>query len=194
MNIEDCRSGGAIVWFTGLSASGKTILCEAVARLLTARGLPTVVLDGDILRQTISRGLGFSREDRNENVRRIGALAVDHARAGAVVLVAAISPYREIRDRLRSESPVPFFEVFVDAPLQVCEERDPKGLYRQARAGAIAGFTGIDAPYEAPELPAVHCHTELETIGESCAKIIPLIERWLEGKPGASAPVGDTEG
>jgi adenylylsulfate kinase len=135
-------------------------------------------LDGDRLRTTICRDLGFTRADREENVRRICRLAVEEAEQGAVVLVAAIAPYRGVRDALRATSPVPFFEVFVDAPLAVCEQRDPKGLYRRARAGELKGLTGVDDPYEAPLEPDAHCRTDIETVEESCARVLELLAPW----------------
>jgi adenylylsulfate kinase len=177
-----CGSSGCILWFTGLSASGKTTLCTALARSLAERDCSHVVLDGDVIRQTISSDLGFSRADRDENIRRIGALAFSHANAGSVVLVAAISPYRELREGLRRASAVPFFEVFVDVPWSVGEARDPKGLYRRARTGAIIGFTGIDDVYEVPEAPDVHCLTAQESVQESCAKLIAVVQPWLARK------------
>ena len=175
-NVEGC-----IAWLTGLSAAGKTTLAVELGAALTARGVAHVVLDGDRLRTTICRDLGFTREDREENVRRICRLAVSEAEQGAVVLVAAISPYRSVRNELRAGSPVPFFEVFVDAPLAVCEQRDPKGLYRRARAGELKGFTGIDDPYEMPEAPDAHCRTDLETVQESCARVLELLAAWTTG-------------
>ena len=170
---------GCIVWFTGLSASGKTTLCIALAKVLSEHVREHVVLDGDVIRRTISSDLGFSREDREENIRRIGDLAFKSGEAGSIVLVAAISPYREIRESIRHKSPVPFFEIFVDAPLSVCEQRDPKGLYRRARAGTIVCFTGIDDVYEAPEAPDVRCFTAQETVEKSCLKVIGVLEPWL---------------
>lgn len=169
---------GCIAWLTGLCAAGKTTLAAELASALAARGVPHTVLDGDRLRTTLCRDLGFTRADREENVRRIYRLALDEAQQGAVVLVAVISPYRALRDQLRRGSPVPFFEVFVDAPLPVCEQRDPKGLYRRARAGELKGFTGIDDPYEAPQSPDMHCRTDLETVEQSCARVLGLLKPW----------------
>jgi adenylylsulfate kinase len=173
---EHARAGtGCIVWLTGLSASGKTTLANEVARALSERSVSHTVLDGDQLRATLSRDLGFSRADREENVRRIFAFALTEAKKSTVAIVAAISPYRSVRDHLRSFSPVPFFEVFVDAPLAVCEQRDPKGLYQRARAGELKGFTGIDDPYERPTWPDVHCRTDIETVAESCARVLSVL-------------------
>ena len=171
-------SVGCIAWLTGLSAAGKTTLAVELSAVLAARLVPHHVLDGDRLRNTLCSDLGFSRADREENVRRIYRLALAEAEHGAVVLVAVISPYRSVRDQLRLSAPVPFFEVFVDAPLPVCEQRDPKGLYRRARAGELKGFTGIDDPYEAPESPDIHCRTDLETVAESCARVLRVLEPW----------------
>jgi len=168
-------TSGGIVWLTGLSAAGKTTLADELARALAQLGVAHTVLDGDRLRATLSRDLGYTRADREENVRRIFALALTEARQGAVAIVAAISPYRSMRENLRNDSPVPFFEVFVDAPLAVCEQRDPRGLYRRARAGEIQRFTGIDDPYEPPTSPHVHCRTDTETIAASCARILSVL-------------------
>ncbi|MDQ2649907.1 MAG: adenylyl-sulfate kinase [Actinomycetota bacterium] len=147
---------GATVWFTGLSGSGKSTVATAVERLLVAAGRPAYVLDGDNLRLGLNGDLGFSASDRAENVRRVGHVASLLADAGVVALVPLISPYRADRDRVRSlheAAELPFFEVFVDTPIELCEQRDPKGLYKKARAGEITGFTGIDDPYEAPVAP-----------------------------------------
>jgi adenylyl-sulfate kinase len=160
---------------TGLSSAGKTTLSRAVYDRLWARGHRVELLDGDKVRQNLSRGLGFSKEDRNENVRRIGFVAELLARHDVIVVVAAISPYREARDELRSRCSN-FLEVYVNASLKVCEERDVKGLYRKARSGEIPCFTGIDDPYEPPLSPDVECRTDRETIAESAEKIVDAIE------------------
>lgn len=147
---------GATLWFTGLSGSGKSTVATAVERRLLEAGAPTYLLDGDNLRHGLNGDLGFSAEDRSENVRRVGEVARLFADAGVVALVPLISPYRADRDRARAAHDVadlPFYEVFVDTPIEVCEARDPKGLYAKARAGELKGFTGIDDPYEAPEAP-----------------------------------------
>ncbi len=146
------------MWFTGLSGSGKTTVAGAVGRLLGASGRAWYLLDGDNLRHGLNGDLGFSAADRCENVRRTGEVAVLMADAGLAVLCPLISPYRADRDRVRArhaDTGLRFVEVFVDTPLATCEERDPKGLYRRARAGELTGFTGIDDPYEAPERPDV---------------------------------------
>ncbi len=147
---------GATIWFTGLSGSGKSTVAAACERLLVADGRHAYLLDGDNLRHGLNGDLGFSAEDRDENVRRVAEVARLFADAGVVALVPLISPYRAARDRARAlheAAGVPFYEVFVDTPLEVCEERDPKGLYAKARAGDLTGMTGIDDPYEAPESP-----------------------------------------
>jgi adenylylsulfate kinase len=159
---------GAVIWFTGLSGSGKSTLAQAVSARL--QGVPFEVLDGDCIRENLSRGLGFSREDRDENVRRAGYVAKLLARNDIIVLVALISPYRAARSEVREQmAGVRFIEVFVNAPLEVCEGRDPKGLYRRARRGEIASFTGLDDPYEAPLNPEVECRTDLESV-EACVE------------------------
>ena len=149
-------SAGATVWFTGLSGSGKSTVAAELERALVAAGRPAYLLDGDNLRHGLNADLGFSAADRSENIRRVGEVARLFADAGVVALVPVISPYRADRDRVRAIHEavgVPFVEVFVDTPLDVCEARDPKGLYAKARAGELKGFTGIDDPYEAPVDP-----------------------------------------
>jgi bifunctional enzyme CysN/CysC len=147
---------GATVWFTGLSGSGKSTIANELERLLVTAGQPAYVLDGDNLRHGINADLGFSAEDRDENVRRVAEVARLFADAGVVALVPLISPYRNARERARGAheaAGLRFVEVFVDTPIELCEARDPKGLYRRARAGELKGFTGIDDPYEAPHRP-----------------------------------------
>jgi bifunctional enzyme CysN/CysC len=147
---------GAVVWLTGLSGSGKSTVAFAVERQLVTGRQAAVVLDGDNLRHGLNADLGFSEEDRRENIRRVAEVAVLFAEAGVVALVPLISPYRSSRDSARSvadAASVPFIEVYVDTPIEECERRDPKGLYAKARAGEIKGFTGIDDPYEAPMHP-----------------------------------------
>jgi bifunctional enzyme CysN/CysC len=144
---------GATVWLTGLSGSGKSTVAVAAERALIAAGRPAYVLDGDNLRHGLNADLGFSAADRAENVRRVGHVASLLADAGVVALVPLVSPYRADRDLVRelhAQAGLPFAEVFVDTPLELCEQRDPKGLYKKARAGELTGFTGIDDPYEAP--------------------------------------------
>jgi adenylyl-sulfate kinase len=147
---------GATIWFTGLSGSGKSTVANAVAERLQAVGRPFYVLDGDNLRHGLNADLGFSADDRSENVRRVGEVARLFADAGVIALVPLISPYRADRDRVRrihDAAGLRFVEVFVDTPIEMCETRDPKGLYAKARAGELTGFTGVDDAYEAPGNP-----------------------------------------
>jgi adenylylsulfate kinase len=169
---------GLTVWFTGLSGAGKTTICRAVEAELLARGVRVEVLDGDIIRTNLCSDLGFSEADRKENIKRIAYVAQLLTRNGILVLVAAISPYRSSRDEART-TVRNFMEVYVNAPLQVCEARDPKGLYRRARSGKIQRFTGIDQPYEAPLAPEVECHTDVESAEESSGKVIASVLRFL---------------
>jgi bifunctional enzyme CysN/CysC len=168
------ESQGIIVWITGLSGSGKTTICKAVHTELLARGIRVEMLDGDVIRKHLSRDLGFSKAERDENIRRIGFVAHLLTRNRVVALVSAISPYRAVRDEIRATMGR-FLEVFVNAPLEVCERRDPKGLYKRARAGEFRGFTGIDDPYEAPLSPEVECRTDLESEKESVDKVLMAI-------------------
>jgi bifunctional enzyme CysN/CysC len=150
------RLGGATVWFTGLSGSGKSSVAVEVERMLLERGRSAYLLDGDNLRHGLNGDLGFSAQDRHENVRRTAEVARLFADAGVVALVPLISPYRSGRERAREihvAADLPFFEVFVDTPIEECERRDPKGLYARARAGQLTGFTGVDDPYEPPLAP-----------------------------------------
>jgi len=168
---------GVTLWFTGLSGAGKTTIRTAVEEKLRSQGYAIEVLDGDIVRENLTKGLGFSKEDRDENIRRIGFVAHLLTRNGVIVMVSAISPYRAIREEVRHKIG-DFVEVFVNAPLEVCEERDVKGLYKRARAGEIKQFTGIDDPYEAPLNPDIECRTDLETLEDSTDKVIAgLTER-----------------
>jgi adenylyl-sulfate kinase len=167
---------GVTVWFTGLPCAGKTTASRAVASQLGACGLPVELLDADPLRLTLSRGLGFSKEDRDENIRRIGFVCGLLARHGVVVLVSAIAPYRETRAEIRTQLGR-FVEVYVNAPLSVCEERDVKGMYRRARRGEMPGLTGVDAPYEPPDSPDIECRTDHETIEQSAAKVVAFLRK-----------------
>jgi adenylylsulfate kinase len=166
---------GVTLWFTGLSGAGKTTISDALEIVLRDRGCKLERLDGDIVRENLTKGLGFSKEDRDINIRRIGFVAHLLTRNGVIVLVSAISPYRAIRQEVR-ETIGDFVEVYVNAPLNVCESRDVKGLYAKARAGEIKNFTGIDDPYEAPLSPEVECRTDLESVDESVGKIVGYLE------------------
>lgn len=160
-------SQGLTVWLTGLPSAGKTTIAHAVEKRLLAEGHRVEVLDGDVLRTHLTRGLGFSREDREENVRRIGFVAHLLSRNGVVVLVSVISPYRSVRDELRELHAGRFFEVHVATPLDVCAERDVKGLYARQRAGELTGLTGVDDPYEPPPHPEVVIQTQNQTLEQS---------------------------
>ncbi len=162
---------GVTLWFTGLSGAGKTTISQAVEKELRLLDYKVESLDGDVVRQNLTKGLGFSREDRDENIRRIGFVANLLTRNQVIVLVSAISPYREIRSEVRDRIGN-FIEVYVNAPLEVCEARDVKGLYRKARSGIIKNFTGIDDPYEPPINPEVECKTDSETLEQSVAKVL----------------------
>lgn len=175
---------GLVLWLTGLSGAGKTTLAKGIEREIKERGCLVEVLDGDVVRTNLSKGLGFSREDRNINIRRIGFVANLLSRNGVIAIVAAISPYRDARDELRNTTEN-FLEVYLNAPLDVCEERDTKGLYAMARAGEIRAFTGIDDPYEEPLNPNIVCHTAQETVEESIAKVVKELEQreYIPAKP-----------
>jgi len=168
---------GAIIWLTGLSGAGKSTVATELERELFGMGLHTYILDGDNIRHGLSANLGFSPEDRTENIRRVGEVARLLMDAGVLVITAFISPYRDDRRLARSlVNDAEFIEVHVDAPLEVCEQRDPKGLYKKARAGQIANFTGISAPYEAPEKPEIVVHTDKQTPAECVAHIIDFLK------------------
>ena len=170
---------GFIVWFTGLSGSGKSTLAEHLAPVLRERGLNVEVLDGDEVRTNLSKGLGFSKEDRDTNIRRIGYVARLLARNGVAVMTAAISPYAEIRDEVRTslDGRATFVEVHVDCSLEELTRRDVKGLYEKALKGEIENFTGVSDPYEAPERPEVRVNSETQTEAESLGDILGYLER-----------------
>lgn len=186
---------GAIVWFTGLSACGKSTIANVLDHKLHEMGLHSVVLDGDNVRHGLNAapgmlrevhgeefakrfGLGFSAQDREENIRRIGAVANLFANAGMLAITAFISPYRMDRDRVRAKSAAgDFIEIFVDTPLEVCEQRDPKGLYKKARAGELKGFTGIDDPYEAPEKPELVLEGAVKTPEALADEVIAYLKQ-----------------
>jgi adenylylsulfate kinase len=166
---------GFILWFTGLSGSGKSTLTQYLAPKLRALGLKVEVLDGDEVRENLSRGLSFSKEDRDINVRRIGYVANLLARNGVCAITAAISPYAAVRADCRQRAQAPFIEVYVNASLEVVEGRDVKGLYKKARAGEIPHFTGISDPYEPPTNPEVVVHTGRESVADSAEKILSYL-------------------
>lgn len=168
-------TAGFTIWFTGLSGAGKSTLAEILERELRARGRKVEVLDGDVIRTHLSKGLGFSKEDRDTNIRRIGWVCEVLSRNDVIAIAAAISPYRDIRDEVRQRIGR-FVEVFVDCPLDVVIERDVKGLYRKALAGEIQQFTGVSDPYEAPLAPEVVVRTAEESPEESAARILAVLE------------------
>jgi adenylylsulfate kinase len=165
-----------VIWFTGLSAAGKSTLSAALFDKLCELGYPVINLDSDVVRREISQDLGFSREDRDTHVRRLGLRAAKLATEGALVLVSAMSPRRSTRAEVRAMCPQ-FTEVYVNAPFEVCEQRDPKGLYKRARAGGMHDFVGVDIEYEAPLNPDVECRTDLETIDECLRKLLDYFQR-----------------
>lgn len=165
---------GLVVWLTGRPSSGKSTLAQHISSQLGAEGRRVESLDGDAVRLQLCRDLGFTKADRDENVRRIGFVAELLARHGVIVVVSAISPYRAARDEIRQRMRN-FIEVYVNAPLSVCQTRDVKGLYRKAATGELKGLTGFDAPYEAPLWPEIECRTDLETIEESASKVIEYL-------------------
>lgn len=167
----------AVLWFTGLSACGKSTVANTVDHLLYTRGIRSFVLDGDNVRHGLNKNLGFSAEDRAENIRRIGEVAKLFVDAGTITLTAFISPYRADRDAARKLLPAgEFIEIYVNASLETCEKRDPKGLYKKARAGEIKGFTGIDDPYEAPEKPELTLDANTKSIDDLAAEVVAYLE------------------
>jgi adenylylsulfate kinase len=167
---------GGTVWFTGLSGSGKSTIAVETEKRLWDRGIHAFVLDGDNVRHGLNKDLGFSPEDRTENIRRIGEVSKLFTHGGIVALTAFISPYREDRDQVRAlMDPGDFVEVFVDCALEVCEQRDPKGLYKKARAGQIPEFTGISAPYEAPEKPELVLHSDTQSEDECVNAVLDYL-------------------
>jgi adenylylsulfate kinase len=166
---------GVTIWLTGLSGAGKTTICRFLETELRRTGYKIEVLDGDVVRQKLSKGLTFSKEDRDENIRRIGFVAHLLTRNNVIVLVSVISPYRAIREEVKAQIG-DFIEVYVNAPLEVCEQRDVKGLYKKARDGEIKNFTGIDDLYEIPLEPDVECKTNQESIAQSVNKVLTKLE------------------
>lgn len=176
---KNMQQKGVTLWMTGLSASGKSTIAVALEQVLLQQGKHAYRLDGDNVRHGLNKNLGFSAEDRTENIRRIGEVAKLFAEAGIVTITSFISPYRADRDlvrKLHDDAGLPFFEVYVDAPLDVAEERDPKGLYKKARAGEIKGFTGIDDPYEAPQNPELHLRTDKLSVEDSVRALLGYLD------------------
>ncbi len=166
---------GFVLWFTGLPSSGKTTLAKMVENRLLERGLKVEVLDGDDIRKNLSKGLGYSKEDRDTNIRRVGYVCKLLSRNGVAAIASCISPYKEVRDEVRQDVGN-FVEVYVRCPIDVLKERDVKGLYKKALNGEIRGFTGVDDPYEEPDKPEVIVDTDKEVPEESCNKIIKTLE------------------
>jgi adenylyl-sulfate kinase len=166
---------GFVLWFTGLSGAGKTTIAKAMLPILQERNVRVERLDGDVVRESLTKDLGFSKEDRDTNIERVTFVAKLLSRNNVAVLASFISPYEGTRNMVRDEV-TNYIEVFVDAPVEVCEERDVKGMYAKARAGVIKNFTGISDPYEDPQQPDIHVETHKETVEESVAKVI----QWLE--------------
>ncbi len=173
-NGDDPR--GFCLWLTGLSGAGKSTLAELLVGELAHREVRTELLDGDIVRTNLSKGLGFSKEDRDTNILRIGFVAHLLQRNGVGVVVSAISPYKDVRNQCRAMMGEDFIEIYVNAPLDVCESRDVKGLYAKARAGELKGFTGIDDPYEPPDHPELELRTDALSPTECLAKVLGLLE------------------
>jgi adenylylsulfate kinase len=173
-NGGNAENHGMTLWFTGLPCSGKTTVSEQVYKRLQQTGAKVELLDGDIVRQRLTKGLGFSKEDRDENIRRIGFVCYLLTRNGVIAMAAAISPYRAVRDELRSLIGS-FLEIYVDCPLEVCKRRDVKGMYKKALAGELAHFTGVSDPYEEPLNPDLILRTNEETLEESVSKVMDLL-------------------
>lgn len=174
--LEQTLTTGFTIWFTGLSGAGKTTVSRLLEKELRARGYKVEVLDGDVVRENLSKGLGFSKEDRDTNIRRIGFVCELLTRNDVVAIAAAISPYRTIRDENRVRVGGRFVEVYCKAPIDVLAERDVKGLYKKALRGEIKNFTGIDDPYEPPENPEVVIESDKETPAQSAAKVMAKLE------------------
>ncbi len=169
---------GALLWLTGLSGSGKSTVAFRVEHALIERGCVAYVLDGDNVRHGLNSNLGFSADDRAENIRRIGEVGKLFVDAGLITLSSFVSPYRADRDQVRALlAEDQFFEIYVNTPLEICEQRDPKGLYKRARAGEIPNFTGISDPYEEPQAPELELKTDTVTIGEAARQVICLLEQ-----------------
>jgi bifunctional enzyme CysN/CysC len=175
------RHKGAVLWFTGLPGSGKSTLALALEQRLFELGAQVYLLDGDNIRRGLNSDLGFSPDDRHENIRRIGEAAALFADAGLIVITAFISPYRRDRDVARTAAKSAFYEIHIKAPVEVCERRDPKGHYALARAGKLAEFTGVSAPYEAPENPALVIETDKLSVEDSLARLIDFARAHLFG-------------
>ena len=169
------NSNGATLWFTGLPSSGKSTIAREVYQRLLERGLPVELLDGAEVRESLSRGLSFSKEDREEHIRRMGYVAKLLSRNGVIAVCAAVSPYRATRDEVRRNTRR-FVEVYVECPVDVAEQRDTDGWYAKARRGEVTEFTGVNAPYEPPDAPEVHIHSDRESVDEAATKVLARLE------------------
>jgi adenylyl-sulfate kinase len=169
------RTTGATLWFTGLPSSGKSTIARVVFHALLDRGLLVELLDGAEVRESLSRGLGFSKEDREEHIRRMGYVAKLLSRNGVIAVCAAVSPYRATRNEVRRNT-TNFVEVYVECPVDVAEQRDTDGWYERARRGEVEEFTGVNAPYEPPESPEVHIHSDREPVRDAAAKVVQRLE------------------
>ncbi len=179
------KKKGFTLWFTGLPSSGKSTVAQLVAQELERRGLNVEVLDGDVVRTNLTKGLGFSKEDRDENIRRIGFVCHLLSKHGVAAIAAAISPYRAVREEVRARMEN-FVEVYLNAPLEICIQRDVKGMYKKALAGEIRNFTGIDDPYEPPLHPELVIHTDKETPEHSVSRILAKLEQMSLLEPAAT--------
>jgi adenylylsulfate kinase len=178
MRAEQKSQTPLVIWFTGLSASGKSTIAGALEQILTQQGYHTYLLDGDNVRHSLCKDLGFSNDDRKENIRRVGEVARIGVDAGLIILAAFISPFRSDRRIVRDILPNgQFVEVFVDTPLNICKQRDPKGLYEKAERGEIKLFTGIDSPYEAPQAPEVHIDAGALSVSQSVNQLLEYLHR-----------------
>lgn len=183
LSAPSVRESGCVIWLTGLSGSGKTTIARALELVLRQEGRAVCVLDGDCLRRGLCSDLGFTPADRQENIRRVGEVARLFADAGLICIVALISPYRHDRDRARAAAPVGrFVEVHINAPLEVCERRDPKGLYARARAGELKDFTGVSAPYESPQRPEIELRTDQIDVIECVRQVRENLELMKQPK------------
>ncbi len=173
---EQKQQKPVVLWFTGLSGSGKSTIANAVDELLNRNNNHTYLLDGDNIRMGLNKGLGFSEDDRVENIRRIGEVCKLFTDAGVIVLSAFVSPFAKDREQVRElQQPNEFIEIFIDTPLEICEQRDPKGLYKKAREGAIANFTGISSPYEQPRTPEIHIKTDKMSIEDAAQQVLDYL-------------------
>jgi adenylyl-sulfate kinase len=177
MTTATKKHKGFTLWFTGLPCSGKSTLAELLAAEFKSRGRFVEIMDGDEVRKHLTKGLGFSREDRDENIRRIGYVCRLLSRNGVIAIAAAISPFRAIRDEVRAGHQGNFIEIYVDTPLELCIQRDVKGMYKKAIAGEMKNFTGISDPYEPPTSPEIVIHTAKEDAQKSCAQILTSLEQ-----------------